>query len=116
MRTREGEDFLTLNGIQTQSAKVMSLAHRVDELRAAGVDILRLSPQSRQMGRVVELFRACWRATSPRRAPEKLDRLMPGQPCDGYWLGERGWRTPNVAPASIYDDAALPAFKAAARP
>jgi collagenase-like PrtC family protease len=91
MRTREGEDFLTLNGIQTQSAKVMSLAHRVDELRAAGVDILRLSPQSRQMGRVVELFRALLAGDiAAAAAPEKLDRLMPGLPCDGYWLGEAG--------------------------
>lgn len=88
MRTREGEDFLTLNGIQTQSAKVMSLAHRLDELRATGIDILRLSPQSRHMGRVVEMFRAL--LSGDIATPEQLDRLMPGQPCDGYWLGEAG--------------------------
>ena len=87
MRTREGEDFLTINGIQTQSAKVMSLAHRIDALRAARVDVLRLSPQSRQMGRVVEVFRALLDGGA---APEQLDKLMPGQPCDGYWLGEAG--------------------------
>ena len=91
MRTREGEDFLTLNGIQTQSAKVMSLAHRVDELRATQVDILRLSPQSRQMGRVVELFRALLDGDiAASAAPQQLDKLMPGQPCDGYWLGVAG--------------------------
>ncbi|MDO9224794.1 MAG: U32 family peptidase [Pseudomonadota bacterium] len=91
MRTRESEDFLTLNGIQTQSAKVMSLAHRVDELRAAGIDLLRLSPQSRHMGRVVEVFRTLLEGGLAASAvPEKLDKLMPGQPCDGYWLGEAG--------------------------
>jgi len=91
MRTREGEDFLTLNGIQTQSAKVMSLAHRVDELRAAGIDLLRLSPQSRHTGRVVDVFRALLAGDiAASAAPEKLDKLMPGQPCDGYWLGEAG--------------------------
>ena len=91
MRTREGEDFLALNGIQTQSAKVMNLAHRTDELRATQVDILRLSPQSRQMGRVVEVFRALLAGDiAPPDAPAKLDRLMPGAPCDGYWLGEAG--------------------------
>lgn len=89
MRTRESEDFLTLNGIQTQSAKVMSLAHRLDEVRAAGVSVLRLSPQSQRMDRVVATFHA--RLTGDLAAtPEKLDRLMPGQPCDGYWLGEAG--------------------------
>ncbi len=87
MRTREGEDFLTINGIQTQSAKVMSLAHRIDDLRAARIDVLRLSPQSRQMGRVVAVFRALLDGSA---APEQLDKLMPGQPCDGYWLGEAG--------------------------
>jgi collagenase-like PrtC family protease len=91
MRTREGEDFLTINGIQTQSARVMSLAHRVDELAAAGVDILRLSPQSSRMGRVVEVFRALLAGDiAAAAAPEKLDPLMPGLPCDGYWLGEAG--------------------------
>lgn len=91
MRTREGEDFLTLNGIQTQSAKVMSLAHRLDELRAARVDLLRLSPQSSRMERVVEVFRALLDGDLAAAAlPEKLDRLMPGQACDGYWLGEAG--------------------------
>lgn len=91
MRTRESEDFLTLNGIQTQSAKVMSLAHRLDEVRAAGVSVLRLSPQSQRMDRVVETFHALLAGDiAPSAASEKLDRLMPGQPCDGYWLGEAG--------------------------
>jgi len=91
LATREGEDFLTINGIQTQSARVMSLAHRIAELRAAGIDAIRLSPQSRQMARVVTIFRDLLDAAlAPAQAPEKLARLMPGQPCDGYWLGEAG--------------------------
>lgn len=91
LRSREGEDFLTLNGIQTQSAKVMNLAHRLDELKVAGVDVLRLSPQYRHMERVVEVFRALADGNiAPPEATNKLDRLMPGQPCDGYWLGEAG--------------------------
>ncbi|MEW5770189.1 MAG: U32 family peptidase [Pseudomonadota bacterium] len=95
LRSREGEDFLTLNGIQTQSAKVMNLAHRLDELRDTGVDVLRLSPQARHMERVVETFRALLdgeggkTGTAPD-ATQTLDRLMPGRPCDGYWLGEAG--------------------------
>ncbi len=89
--TREGQAFLTINGIQTQSAQVLSLAHRLDELRAAGVDILRLSPQSRHMDRIVALFRELVDGNlAPDQAPATLDRLMPGAPCDGYWLGEAG--------------------------
>ncbi len=91
LTSREGEDFLAINGIQTQSAKVMSLAHRFDEFAAAGIDVLRLSPQARNMHRVVEIFRALAVGDiKPAQAPAQLDRFMPAAPCDGYWLGEAG--------------------------
>ncbi len=91
LNTREGQPFLAINGIQTQSAQVLSLAHRLGELRSAGVDVLRLSPQYRHMGRVVALFRALLDGDlDPAAAPADLDRLMPGAPCDGYWLGQAG--------------------------
>ncbi len=91
LASREGEDFLCINGIQTQSAKVMSLAHRLDELRAANVDVLRISPQSRHTEKIVALFRALLdNALAPTDAPAKLAPLMPSRPCDGYWLGQAG--------------------------
>jgi collagenase-like PrtC family protease len=91
LASREGEDFLAINGIQTQSAKVMSLAHHFDELPAAGINVLRLSPQARNMERVVHIFRALADGDiAPKEAPARLDRLMPAAPCDGYWLGEAG--------------------------
>ncbi len=91
LASREGEVFLAINGIQTQSAKVMSLAHRFDELSDAGIDVLRLSPQARNMHRVVDIFRALADGDiQPAQAPAQLDRLMPAAPCDGYWLGKAG--------------------------
>jgi collagenase-like PrtC family protease len=91
LASREGEDFLAINGIQTQSAKVMSLAHRFDELQPAGIDVLRLSPQARNMQRVIAIFRALADGgIKPAQAPAQLDRFMPAAPCDGYWLGEAG--------------------------
>lgn len=91
LRTREGQDFLAINGIQTQSAQVLSLAHRLDELAATGVDVVRLSPQHRHMERVVGLFRALLDGSAaPAEAPARLRSLMPGAPCDGYWLGDAG--------------------------
>jgi collagenase-like PrtC family protease len=91
LASREGENFLAINGIQTQSAKVMSLAHRFNELSQTGIDVLRLSPQARNMDRVVEVFRAlCDGNITAAQAPARLDRLMPAAPCDGYWLGEAG--------------------------
>jgi len=91
MRTREGEDFLTLNGIQTQSGKVHSLAHRLGELDGLRIEALRLSPQHRHMDRVVAVFHALTRGEiAAGEAPARLKSLIPGQPCDGYWLGKAG--------------------------
>ncbi|MGF1644699.1 MAG: U32 family peptidase [Thiotrichales bacterium] len=88
LATREGEPFLAMNGIQTQSGKVHSLAHRVSELVAMRVGLLRLSPQSRDMGAVVEYFRAA--LAGAENAPETLSALLPAPICDGYWTGAAG--------------------------
>jgi collagenase-like PrtC family protease len=91
LATREGQDFLVVNGPQTQSAAVMSLAHRLTELAATEIDILRLSPQWRHMDRVVGLWRELLDgALAPPAASDRLAPLMPGAPCDGYWLGGAG--------------------------
>ncbi|MGE8375437.1 MAG: U32 family peptidase, partial [Diaphorobacter nitroreducens] len=58
LATREGEGFLVLNGIQTQSARVHNLIQDVPALRALGVELLRLSPQSQHMAEVIAAFDA----------------------------------------------------------
>lgn len=88
LATREGEPFLTLNGIQTQSAGVYTLLGELPALRELGVASLRLSPQSRDMGRVVEAFHAA--LAGEAGCAEKLARVMPGPPVDGYWHGHAG--------------------------
>ncbi|MDP2111492.1 MAG: U32 family peptidase [Thiobacillus sp.] len=88
LTTREGEAFLTLNGIQTQSAGVYSLIGELPALRKLGIASLRLSPQSRHMGRVVEAFQAA--LAGETGAAEKLARVMPGPAVDGYWHGRAG--------------------------
>ena len=88
LSTREGEPFLTLNGIQTQSAGVYSLIGEMPALHELGVAALRLSPQSRHMGRVVEAFRAA--LAGEDNAADALARIMPGKPVDGYWHGRAG--------------------------
>jgi collagenase-like PrtC family protease len=88
LSTREGEPFLTLNGIQTQSAGVYNLIGELPALRALNIASLRLSPQSRHMGRVVAAFQAAL-AGEPDAA-SALSRIMPGPAVDGYWHGRAG--------------------------
>jgi collagenase-like PrtC family protease len=89
--TQEGQHFLVLNGVQTQSAAVQSLAPELDSARAAGVGMLRLSPQSQRMGEVAAVFReAADGSLAPRDAAARLAPLMPAAACDGYWHGKPG--------------------------
>lgn len=91
LRTREEEPFLVLNGIQTQSARVHSLLQDFDALRALGVDVLRLSPQSQHMVDVIALFHAVRSgALAPQEAHRGLRALLPGEACNGYWHGRPG--------------------------
>lgn len=82
--TRDGEPFLTINGIQTQSAHRQNLLPYVDEMRRIGVRHLRLSPQATGMGEVIDAFHT---AISGGEINE-LGRHGPFH--DGYWLGEAG--------------------------
>jgi collagenase-like PrtC family protease len=86
--SRDDQPFLTLNGIQTQSAAVQNLLPHVEALRSAGIDLLRLSPHSRDFPAVIRAFRAAADATGETAtcpAPS-----LPGGYCDGYLRGEAG--------------------------
>jgi collagenase-like PrtC family protease len=91
MRTREDEEFLVLNGIQTQSAHVYNLLPELPELAELGVDVVQVSPQSLHTPRVLALFAAALRGDiSYRAAHAELLALMPDKPCNGYWYGLPG--------------------------
>lgn len=89
--TQDGEAFLVLNGVQTQSGRVQNLLPWLDDAAAFGVDVLRLSPQSERMADVVQAFAdaAHHRASLPQ-ACARLAAAMPGGACDGYWHGLPG--------------------------
>ncbi|MER1966418.1 U32 family peptidase [Castellaniella sp. GW247-6E4] len=91
LETKESQPFLTINGIQTQSALVYTLIHELAALRTLGVDVLRLSPQSRDMDQVVAAFRDVLEARADAgEAHARLVPLMPAGPCNGYWHGRAG--------------------------
>ena len=91
LTTREGEAFLTINGTQTQSARVYNLLLELPALAASGVDILRLSPQAEHSGDIVQLFRqALAGGITPEHAWEQARGKLPGAPCNGFWYAQPG--------------------------
>jgi len=91
LRTRENEPFLVLNGIQTQSARVHCLLGDMPSLQQAGVEVVRLSPQSQHMPEIIGLFDAVLRGrTDARAAQAKVQQLLPEESCNGYWHGRSG--------------------------
>lgn len=85
LATREGEPFLNLNGIQTQSARIYNLLAEVPELARLGVDVLRVSPQSHG---TFEALAAMRDATEGRAST--AGSLTDA--CNGFWYGEPGLR------------------------
>jgi collagenase-like PrtC family protease len=91
LKTREGQHFLTLNGIQTQSALVYNLVNELEAMRELGVDVVRISPQAQHSERIVSLFHdVLSRQTTAADALRQMELLMPEQPCNGYWHGKPG--------------------------
>jgi len=86
LATREGEVFLTVNGVQVQSAGRCDLGPEIHELSAAGVGLLRIYPERRGTGDVLRRFRAAIDSGVP---PERTGEL------NGYWVGSAGIRCVN---------------------
>ena len=91
LKTRDGQPFLALNGIQTQSSGIYNLVAELDEMQQIGVDIVRISPQPFHTDKVLNVFRNRLDAKlSGTDAVQQLTRLMADEPCDGYWHGRAG--------------------------
>jgi len=86
LKTREGQSFLCINGIQTMSAQSYNLLAEVQTMRDMGVDVIRVSPQPAYTAEIVAAFDAARRgeaaAANPAWNPEGL--------VDGYWFGDAG--------------------------
>lgn len=91
LETREKQEFLVLNGIQTQSALVYNLINETRQLIDMGVDVLRISPQSQNTTEIIALFKQVIdQQLTGVQALEKITPLMPAGSCNGYWYGKPG--------------------------
>lgn len=91
LATRDAQDFLTINGIQTLSSACMALLPHRDELQSMGVHSLRISPQWQHTAEVVQLFRGVLDGAA--ELDDVLPQLAahaPGPLVDGYWRGQAG--------------------------
>lgn len=91
LRTRDGQDFLTINGIQTMSAQCQSLLPHLAEMAKIGVSAARISPQAESTDMIVRAFADAIAGETVN--PERLDALKlaaGGAWVDGYWRGMPG--------------------------
>ena len=90
LRTREGQDFLVLNGIQTQSSLTHQALLQVPGLEALGTDVLRISPQQKHTASIIDIFDQARNGADPRCLNEELLSLLPTGACNGYLLQRAG--------------------------
>lgn len=83
LATRDSRSFLRINGIQIQGEEITDLGPELPELRALGVDVLRIYPQAQDSRAIVEHFDQARGCTDP--PPRRGAR-------NGYWHGEPGMR------------------------
>jgi collagenase-like PrtC family protease len=87
LKTREGQEFLTINGIQTMSAQSYNLLHEIPEMLRMSIDIVRISPQKDHIDAIIKAFDAArnGEAATVDSQPWNASGLV-----DGYWFGDAG--------------------------
>jgi collagenase-like PrtC family protease len=90
LKTREGQEFLVLNGIQTQSALTHQALDQLPEFGSLGVDVIRISPQFNHTMQIIELFDTARKGAQLHPLGEEINALLPLGPCNGYLVGQAG--------------------------
>lgn len=100
LKTREGQDFLRINGIQTMSAQCYNLLAQMPALREMAIDAVRISPQAAHMAEIVAAFAAARR--DDRDAPASDPAWHAEGMVDGYWFGRAGIeQEQHAGPAAV---------------
>lgn len=87
LKTREGQPFLAINGIQTMSAQTYNLLAEVPAMREIGIDAIRVSPQPQHMAAIITAFDAARRGEVVR---VDMTAWAGEGMVDGYWFGRPG--------------------------
>lgn len=87
MDTQDGQHFLTLNGIQTQSGRPVDLFPHLDEIAELDVRLLRVSPMPVDMPALLE---DCRRVLDGEASPDRVVAHLDEPTCNGYWRERAG--------------------------
>ena len=91
LSTKEDQSFLIMNGIQTMSSDTFNLINEIDEMQSMGVDVVRISPQSENTEKVIEVFKQRINGEIDQEsAVGYLADLSADLQCDGYWHEQAG--------------------------
>ena len=89
--TQDQQNLFLINGIQMQSGVPCNLLSAVERLRQLNVDVLRISPQDKNMDSIINAFRS----SIDNRATDNKLTSPDGGWCNGYWHDEPGmnWKS-----------------------
>ena len=87
LKTREGQEFLTINGIQTMSAQSYNLLAEIPDMLQMGINIVRISPQQKYMDEIIGAFDSARKGDNSAVDPSKWSETGL---VDGYWFGDAG--------------------------
>ncbi|MGL4668075.1 MAG: U32 family peptidase [Saezia sp.] len=91
VKTREDQEFLRINGIETMSAGCQALIMHQQQMIEMGVDMFRLSPQLENMPEIIRLHHAALSGQMEMQdVVAQLKELALGDLVDGFWRGEAG--------------------------
>ncbi|GHU11264.1 U32 family peptidase [Betaproteobacteria bacterium] len=89
VKTREGQPFLNINGIQTMSAQTCNLLAQMPEIIRMGIETIRISPQFEYMPAILAAFSAACHGQTVE--PDALQATTDEAGfCNGYWFGKPG--------------------------
>ncbi len=91
LSTKEDQEFLVMNGIQTLSSDTFNLINNIDEMKDMGVDMVRVSPQDEYTDEIIAIFKdRIDNKLGATEAESRLHKLTNGAQCDGYWFEQKG--------------------------
>lgn len=92
LKTLDGKDFLTINGVQTMSCTYLDLLQETKPLLKMGVNFFRLSPHTQNMTAVAKIFHDVLKGKKEAKDGQKaLKKLLPGVSfSNGFYHGVPG--------------------------